>query len=549
MKFKYSFFIKKYFICLLFLVFLSITFFLYGCERKAGIEPIHIGINPIKTVNPFTATSYEERIISNMLHGSLFNLSQNKMKYIPEIASSFSIKKDSVMIKIRKNIKDQNGDSIDSEYLSTYFSFFSKLKEENNLIEPFDISSLNISYDKDYLMINFQDNEELNSNIKKISSLFVFPVLSPKNFESIQKNFANIYNYATKPVNKNINNFELFSTGIWKLDSINDENIVLSINRARVQNKNFVEKKLVFDIFQNSSEIITQLVNGKIDICFGDSQDNNFLKEFRSIKSYEIDDPQSVYVLLFNYNSPNTFARKLNNDIRFRQLIYEMLYKQFSSFKYISSSFIVKKEKYISGSFKNRISELYSYYNEDENKDNPAEINEKTKEIGTISLYSIVDDEFSNSLSTRIYETLTENGLNFNLFIESLNSIIARIYATNNWDMLVTALPMDYPIFFDPDFFKSNTYDNISWLSKEEIKDENIHKIEKYILKNNILLLENPGDFYKSIDKMVLKSFFYIPLDCKKLYLFARKGIKNIKPQFSGNTWMLDCNNMLDIRR
>ncbi len=479
------------------IIILIIFFFSCSILKKNPKDNYLIGINSIKTLNPFLITTTDEQIISNLIHGSLFSVYEDLSRFSPFLASGFKVVDNKIIIKIQKNIYDSSGNRLDVVYLKDYFNYFkNKIKDDNNLYIP-DIGNFQIDNDDENLILKFSENISNIDIMNCVGHLFTFPILSPEVFSKFEKDSSNFYQYG----NLDADSIPIISTGRWKIKNLDRTTIELE----KIFNK---EKTLTFQIIKDNNLILQKLINKEIDICFGDQRDFEFLKKFYSIKTQEVDNPDSFYVLLFNFQSSNSNNRVLINDINFRKKIYNILSGLFNSENYITASHSLRRIR----------------------KYNIPNVNLSNLEF--FSLFSISDDLFSNDLNKSISEVLSKNGLNINSYDENLNSMIARIYATKNWDFFITALSTNFPFLIDFDLYNPFSYQHIFNINI----DNNIDLIlpfesELYqeIQERYFFILNNPRKIYKEIEEKIIKSCYFIPLMQGKLYVFADRNLGNIE--------------------
>ncbi|MEJ5273489.1 MAG: hypothetical protein WH035_05120, partial [Spirochaetota bacterium] len=118
--------IKMLHLLKIFLMLLSLFFFVTGCNFLDQKDQIIIGINQIKTLNPFLSNLQDEKTINHLIYGSLFTISSKNSKFESFIARRFSVFENSVVIEIDKDIFDSDGNLIDAKFLSRYFNYFQK---------------------------------------------------------------------------------------------------------------------------------------------------------------------------------------------------------------------------------------------------------------------------------------------------------------------------------------------------------------------------------------------------------------------------------------
>ncbi|MFN3410547.1 MAG: ABC transporter substrate-binding protein [Exilispira sp.] len=489
--------IFKYFL----LFFLLGSFlFLSGCQfdKEMDDKVYKIAVNQVKTLNPFLVTNKDEKTIVNLIYGSLFSMYKNTDNFEPFIAKKFIIYEDKVKIEIKKNYLDSNENLIDTDFLIKYFNYFKKkiIDDENSLIP--DIKNLIIEKDEDYLIIKFDQQSSYINNMQKIGHLFTFPILSPQIFEKIEKKPDLYYKYGS------VDYMELpvISTGRWKIKSNNSEFIELEKNILKGKNQNKY-KSLRFEIIKDNNIILQKLINKEVDICFGDFNDYNFLKKFSKVGSIEVYDPEFFYVLFFNYQTANIENKKYINDINFRRYLFSLIYNKIKENKYITAYQNIYKS-FGRNKFDNIEKELVFY------------------------LFSISDDLTSKIFMEKVVEILNKNNIRVNGYNENLNNMIARIYATKNWDFFITNLSIDYPFLIDFELYNPYSFQHIFNINIDNNIDLVLpfeNEIYNFIEANYQYILKNPAKIYKEIEYLILKNYLFIPLAQNNFFIFFNKKI------------------------
>lgn len=479
--------------------YIIIFFFVLGCSNKSikDNQNYIIGINNIKTLNPFLMTNRDEKTISNLIYASLFSMNEKMDKFVPYIGKKFKITDNQIIVEIDDNFLDSNKNIIDADYLKKYYSYFQKKDntDESSFIP--DIKNLIIETEGNNLIIRFDEKLSPIERIKKVGHLFTFPVLSPQIFQNFQNKEQFYYQYA------NFDNYFLpvVSTGIWKIKELNSDLIILE-KKDLTKTKNIF---LTFNIIRDYDAILQKLINKEIDLCFGDYKDKEFLKNFYTIKSIDIEDPDSFYVLLFNFQSSILENKKQLNNINFRKRIYNLLYNYFKSDKYITASH--KNEK-LSSIFNKNDDQFLNY---------------------SFNLFAISDDPYAIILMQKINDIFNQEKINVNCYNENLNSMIARIYATKNWDFFITSLAIDYPFLIEFEFFNPFSFQHICNINLDNNIDL-LNSFESHIYQeleqNYLLILKYPGKIYEIIEKNIIKYYYFVPLSQNKINIFYNRKIR-----------------------
>ncbi len=485
-----------------------------SCSYNNSSGKYIVGIAGIKTLNPFLSSLKDERTINFLIYGSLFYMKNSFSKFEPFIAKKFTVFESKILIEVNDNIFDSDGNSINARFLVKYFNFMQNksLNDDESFIP--NIKGLIIEEDENNennMIIKFDDKLSQVERMQKVGHLFTFPILSPEVFEKIEEKQENFYKYA---------NFEdqgipVVSTGKWSIKEINFEYIEIEKNQKDKSDKIKKERKtIVFKMIKDKNQILQDLINKKIDICFGDELDARFLQNFYTVKKIKIDDPESFYALFFNFQSSNIDNKKIFENINFRKIIYNIINNELKINKlnqetYVTPAHIIKKRQ--SPINKNYLKEVIQKNNRN------------------FSLFAISDDSFALSLMQNLNDILTKKGLNITAYSENLNNMIARIYATKNWDFFITTLSIDYPFLvdfelYDPfsfqHLFNINLDKNIDFILSFE--SELYNKIEQ----NAELIIKSPIKIYKEIEEQITKNYYFVPLMEDKVYLFYNRKIK-----------------------
>ncbi len=500
----------------IFLMLISLFIFVTGCNFLDQKDQIIIGINQIKTLNPFLSNLQDEKTINHLIYGSLFTISSKNSKFEPFIAKRFSLSKNIILIEINKDIFDSAGNLIDANFLSRYFNYFQKrINGDDDSFIP-DVKGLIIDSEDNNLVIKFDESLTQIEKMQKVGHLFVFPILSPEILDIILKKQEAFYQYG------NLENYTIpiISTGKWKIIEIDPQNIKIEkrVYQEREKNKNIQnedkKKVILFRIIKDSNIILQNLINKEIDICFGDKNDAKFMENFYSIKSIQVNNPESFYVLFFNFQSTNPQNKDLIINFIFRKFIYDIISYNFKT-KKINSEFYIMPSHLILRKF------------DPVGKSSLKEFNEK---IGDgLFLYTLSDDQFGLFLMQNIIDIFTYYGINIKCYSENLNNMIARIYATKNWDLYISSLSIDYPFLIDLDLFNPFSYQHIFNINLDKNNDLLLgfeNEIYNMIEQNSELILKNPAKIYKNIEQFIIKNYYFIPLAQDRFYIFYNRNLK-----------------------
>jgi hypothetical protein len=126
-------------------------------------------------------------------------------------------------------------------------------------------------------------------------------------------------------------------------------------------------------------------------------------------------------------------------------------------------------------------------------------------------------------------DILTKKGLNITAYSENLNNMIARIYATKNWDFFITTLSIDYPFLVDFELYDPFSFQHLFNINLDKnidftlsFESELYNKIEQ----NAELIIKSPIKIYKEIEEQITKNYYFVPLMEDKVYLFYNRKIK-----------------------
>ncbi len=461
--------------------------------------------NELKNINPFLAINSTELEISNLLFDSIltYNPFNKKMDYNFCKELQFNSSEDVLRVVIKEDLFDSDKESIDAEYLATYYNLLKKLFEHDdryNFLTNYNYSNINNT------LLIIKKNLSKNDFFKILG----IPILSVNLTNKIIKDNDLYYSLLTS---ESLIKFKS-STGPWVIENFKNKNLTLIRNKFYYKtdkkgNQLPYLDKLNFIYYKDPFKEIKDFSINKIHIMKSYIKDLPYFKDLKSARTIVLPNFEENYTLFFSNNLTNKHTELKNNLSDFKNL-------------FLDHEIINKISNLLPNSYPlNTCSEVTFSINE-----NSTKINLFTKK--PISIHYLKGDKTYLQIIEILKELETKYNLNLKFIPEDVNSFIAKIYASNDWDIILLNKHNNIWNFPPKDLF----YPNIHRFYIQD-KDSNIIQLIDKIY--NIHNIENIGENIDSFYKEVTNNNLYINLLTLPNYITINKEIKNIFPFYNEN--------------
>ena len=237
-------------------------------KEKMISRDLRIGITNFDTINPILSDNINVQNISRLIYEPLLNLSYD-YKLEECLATEWTKVNDKTyLIKLRKNVKWQDGKNFDSDDVVFTIDLLKKLKEKS------------VYY---YNVENIKEIKKIDKHTIKIITIdeipyfeynLIFPIVSSKYFN--EENFN---------INRNV---MLPGTGMYYIEDKNKKNIELKINANWWKEKELKVNNISINLYKNIIEEIRDIELNKLDLVTTSATDINEIidKSKCNIKKY-----------------------------------------------------------------------------------------------------------------------------------------------------------------------------------------------------------------------------------------------------------------------
>lgn len=215
-------------------------------KEKMISRDLRIGITNFDTINPILSDNINVQNISRLIYEPLLNLSYD-YKLEECLATEWTKVNDKTyLIKLRKNVKWQDGKNFDSDDVVFTIDLLKKLKEKS------------VYY---YNVENIKEIKKIDKHTIKIITIdeipyfeynLIFPIVSSKYFN--EENFN---------INRNV---MLPGTGMYYIEDKNKKNIELKINANWWKEKELKVNNISINLYKNIIEEIRDIELNKLDL-------------------------------------------------------------------------------------------------------------------------------------------------------------------------------------------------------------------------------------------------------------------------------------------
>ena len=253
-------------------------------KEKVISKDLRIGITNFDTINPIISNNSNLQNISRLIFEPLINLSYN-YKLEPCLAKEWNkVDKNTYLIKLRENVKWQDGKSFDSNDVIFTVNIIRNLKEKS-------IYFYNI---KDIKEINKIDEYTIKiiteDEIPYFEYNLIFPIMSSKYYteESFTEKKKNI-----RPI----------GTGLYYISDYNNENITLKLNSAWWKKEDSKIDNITINLYDNINKATQDIEISNIDLLTTSLKDiDNYVDETKCNTKTFIGRNYHYIVLNLKYN-------------------------------------------------------------------------------------------------------------------------------------------------------------------------------------------------------------------------------------------------------
>ena len=225
-------------------------------KEKIISYDLRVGVLSVDNLNPIISNNMNVQNISRLIFEPLINLTYD-YKIEPCLAEEWGkIDEKSYLIKLRKNVKWQDGKSFNAEDVIFTINLIKKLENNSmyykNIEEIIDIKKI------DDLTIKIIINKEIENFVYNL----IFPIIS-SNIYTVENFFEE--SRSIVPI----------GTGMYYISDINKENIILKNNLEWWQKKKISISELNLKLYENINDEIKDIDNNKIDLLITSKTDIN----------------------------------------------------------------------------------------------------------------------------------------------------------------------------------------------------------------------------------------------------------------------------------
>lgn len=419
-------------------------------HNTQDIESIlNIGISDFDNINPLITKNEDIISISTILYEPLLRITQDYNIEL-RIAKEWSkIDSKTYLIKIRDNVKWENGNSVNGEDVKFTIE---KLQEGKS------VYSDNV---KNIKSVELIDEKTIKLNLKSEENFFeynlIFPIISREQFEN-----ENFYNSRLAPI----------ATGMYKVSKATEQTIEL-IQNDNWHNEENIERKIdkvIINFFDTMGDAYNSLKIGNIDMV---STSKTNLEEYIGTIGFATKEYKGRELDFISLNCEDNILK--NKEVR--QAINYAIDKNKINSSVFSNNYYVSSFPIDYGSY------LYTKKSKSEyNKEKAKEVLEDAgweyrygywrKKEGYTTEYLNINLVVDNSNETRvevaelIEKQLEDIGINVYLYKVS-NASYKNYLENKNYDMIITGVNNGY----SPDLSYFLGKGNIANFNNEEIKN------------------------------------------------------------------------------
>ena len=413
-------------------------------KEKIISTNIRIGIINFDNINPILSNNSNIQNVSRLLFEPLINLTED-YKLEPCLATEWTkTEKNTYLIKLRENVKWQDGNKFDSDdVIFTVNIIKKKLKDSIYYYNIKNIESIEKIDEYTIKIITNQEEQYFEYNL-------IFPIMSCKYFtkDSIESNEKNV-----NPV----------GTGMYYIAEYNDDNIILKSNTDWWGEKELKIDTINLNLYDNINNAIADIKSNKVDLIISSLMNiDQYIQGIQCNTKRYIG--RSYDYLAINCKDDilkNKNIRKAINYAINKEEIIEKVYHN----KYIKSEFPLDFGNYLYSENSKRVE-----HNLEEAKELLKKENWKSK----TKLNLLVSSEEKNRVKVAkvIKEELKEIGIQVNIIEKNKKQYRDNI-KNKNYDIVLTGMTYGY----SPSLFSYFEDGNMANSSNREIL-EKIKEIE-----------------------------------------------------------------------
>ena len=451
-------------------------------KEKVISTDLRIGITNYDTINPIFSNNINVQNVSRLIFEPLLNLSYD-YKLEDCLAREWNkIDENIYLIKLKENVKWQDGKKFDSNDVIYTIDMIKRLKEKT-------VYYYNVENIKEVKKIDEHTIKIITiDNIPYFEYNLIFPILSSKENKSII------------PI----------GTGMYYIEELNKESIELSANTNWWKEKELKINNISIDLCKNIDEEIKYLETNKLDIINTSALDiNKYINESRcNIKKYI---ERNYYYIVVNCKKNLLKNKRIRQAINYGINKKEIIEKIFNN-NYIESNFPLDFGGYLYKDFEENT------YNIDKAR---KILNEnKIKDIN-LNLVINKDNEDIIKVANLIKEQLNKIGIQINI-IEKSEKEYEKILKNKEFDLA----------------FINNTY-GFSPSLNSYFEDDNLSNYDNNKIRRLLKEIEHSSeeDAKKKIES--IKEYYNKDVPYISLYYDASTIVysKNLRGEITPNSY------------
>ena len=423
-------------------------------KEKIISTDLRIGITNFDTINPIISNNINVQNLSRLIFEPLLNLSYDYKLEECLVKEWNKIDKNIYLIRLRENVKWQDGKKFDSNDVIFTINMIKELKEKS--IYYYNVENIKeVKKIDEYTIKIITENE-----IPYFEYNLIFPIMSSKNYT--EEDFIKD-NKAITPI----------GTGKYYIEEINKGNMVLKKNSYWWQGKELKINNISIVFYQNINKEITDIEKNKLDLINTTALGiNEYLDKTKCNTKKYIGRNYDYIVINCKKNILNN--KKIRQAINYginKNVIIEKIYNN----NYIKSEFPLDYGNYL---YKNS-TETLNY-----NINKAKEILKETK-IKNIYLKLLVNENSEDKIkvATLIKNQLNEIGIKIKI-IEKNKREYEEDVKIKNYDLALISDTYGFSPSLNSYFEEDNlsNYDNIK-IKKllKEIENKSEEDVKKII--------------------------------------------------------------------